>query len=108
MSHPEMIRAEDDPGQPGSPHGVLRGAVCTLVFLGTYVLGASGFATLVPWPMDYGQRAKFEYFAERKDEFDAIFIGSSVTAYGIVPEVFDAEMQARGHDFRSFNFGVGV
>jgi hypothetical protein len=34
-------------------------------------------------------------------------VGSSVTAYGVIPGAFDAVMGERGRPMRSFNFGVG-
>ena len=50
--------------------------------------------------------AKVAEFALRKDEYDAIFIGSSRTYRGFVPELFDDSMEALGHPLTSFNFGV--
>jgi hypothetical protein len=72
-------------------------ALCVASFL----LVASGVHSLRPWPSEYGLRAKFEYFAEHKDEFDAVFVGSSVTAYGVIPGTFDAVMRERGRPMRS-------
>lgn len=62
---------------------------------------------LVPWPTAYGLGAKMEWLEEHKDEYDVLFLGSSVTYYGLVPPVFDQVMAERGRPLRSFNLGVG-
>ena len=76
-------------------------------------LGLAGFSAvaallhpLVPWPEERAMRAKYEEFAAHKDEIDAVYIGSSRVLRGIDPAVVDAELEARGRPFRSFNFGL--
>lgn len=49
---------------------------------------------------------KLDAFAQRKDEFNVVFIGSSRTVRGFVPAQFDAQLAERGVSVRSFNFGV--
>ena len=78
-----------------------------LVSLGVFLGAARGIARLVPWPADFGPRAKWEWLVEHADEYDVLFIGSSATYYGIVPELFDQVMAQRGHPTHSFNFGAG-
>jgi len=90
-----------------SPRAPVRRLTCVLLGLAGALAGGSLARALVPWPYEYGLRAKVEYFAEHRDEFDTLFLGASTTYYGIVPEVFDAEMASRGYATRSFNFGVG-
>jgi hypothetical protein len=77
-------------------------------------LAALGFAAtcalvrmLVPWPEEYGLRAKYEHIRAHKDEYDALFIGSSRTFRGIDPRIVDAELASQGIPFRSYNLGVG-
>ncbi len=62
---------------------------------------------LVPWPNEYGVRAKWSWCKEHKADYDAVFVGSSVTSYGVVPPSFDRELAARGHVLSSFNLGIG-
>ncbi len=52
-------------------------------------------------------RAKLEYFAEHKDEFDVLFLGSSRVLCGLAPAEFDAALEELGHEVRSFNLAVG-
>lgn len=50
---------------------------------------------------------KFAYFARHKDEFDAVFIGSSRVYRQIVPQLFDAQVSsATGQPMNSFNLGA--
>ncbi len=79
-----------------------------------WLLTAAGFVSvsfavraLVPWPKDQGLSAKWVYFQRHKDEFDAVWIGSSLTFRDVDAPSIDAALAERGHDFHSFNFGVG-
>lgn len=78
-----------------------------LLFLAGFSAVAAGVRTLVPWPEEYGLRAKYEFFAEHRDEFDVVYVGSSRVFRAFDPLVFDAELAASGVEARSFNFGVG-
>lgn len=49
---------------------------------------------------------RLRHFAAHKDDYDLVFVGSSRVERGVVPPVFDAELAARGHVVRSFNFGA--
>jgi hypothetical protein len=49
---------------------------------------------------------KFDYFTRHKDEYNAIFIGSSSFYRQIVPALFDKVLNAGGFSMKSFNFGV--
>ena len=57
-------------------------------------------------PAASGLRNKFEYFAEHKDEYDVVFVGSSHVLCSVIPEVFEQELSQRGVEVRAFNFGV--
>lgn len=50
--------------------------------------------------------SKFRYYEGAADRYDLLFLGSSHMARGIVPSVFDAELERRGVSVRSFNFGT--
>ncbi len=82
-----------------------------MLYVALFVAGfgavSSAIRRVTPWPSEYGQRAKWEYLLDHRDEFDVLFVGSSVTFYGIVPHVFDEVLAARGRPVRSFNMGVG-
>lgn len=49
---------------------------------------------------------KFDHYREHKDEYDVVFVGSSLIHRQVIPKVFDRELRRRGHKIRSFNFGV--
>lgn len=58
-------------------------------------------------PMDVAEvTPKLQFFAQHKDEFDTIFIGSSRIYHGLSPRTFDATMLAEGRATKSFNFGI--
>jgi hypothetical protein len=80
-----------------------------LVALAVISFGAVawGLRQLVPWPEEYGLHAKYEYFREHKDEFDAVYVGSSRVFRSFDPLVIDPAVEAEGIPFRSFNLGVG-
>ena len=86
---------------------MLRRLALFLLAAATFLGVTRAIAPLVPWPEEYGLRAKWEWFEEHKDDYNAIFIGSSATFYGIVPGTFDRILTERGYEMRSFNFGVG-
>ncbi|EGJ31354.1 MULTISPECIES: hypothetical protein [Moorena] len=50
---------------------------------------------------------KLKYFAEHKDEYNAIFIGPSTTEHGIVPNLFDKLMAEQNREIKSFNGAIG-
>ena len=49
---------------------------------------------------------KLAHFAEHRDEYDTLFIGSSRTFRQILPSIFDPIMAAGGQVAHSFNFGL--
>lgn len=49
---------------------------------------------------------KFNYFAEHKQEYNVIFLGSSRTYRQIIPSLFDQSMGEKGYKIKSFNFGI--
>ena len=74
-------------------------------------LVATGASCLIihataPFPDISQLRPKLDYFKQHRDEFDAVFVGSSRIYHHISPQLFDRTVQERGHEIRSFNFGV--
>ncbi|MGB3298773.1 MAG: hypothetical protein WBA76_10930, partial [Phormidesmis sp.] len=49
---------------------------------------------------------KYDYYQAHKDEYNALFFGSSRIYSQVVPEVFDAIAQSKGADINSYNFGI--
>ncbi len=49
---------------------------------------------------------KLDHFARHAGDYSAVFLGSSRTMRGFVPELFDARVAEHGLALRSFNFGV--
>lgn len=49
---------------------------------------------------------KYDYYRAHKDEYNALFFGSSRIYSQVVPEVFDAIAQADGIRVNSYNFGI--
>ena len=86
---------------------VLSAAVYWVLCGAGFLSVAAAVRPLVPLPEEYGLSEKFEHFAEHKDEYDVVFVGSSHFWRSIIPEVFDRELALRGHELKSFNFGVG-
>jgi hypothetical protein len=67
-----------------------------------------GLHTVLPFPdIDDGVSQKLRFFAAHKDEFDALFIGSSRIYFQISPAIFDRVMRESGSPTHSFNFGIG-
>jgi hypothetical protein len=48
---------------------------------------------------------KWQYFADHRDQFDTLFVGSSLIRHHVIPPQFDAEMAGAGMPEKSFNFG---
>ncbi|HEY2139758.1 MAG TPA: hypothetical protein VGH00_06750 [Chthoniobacterales bacterium] len=53
-----------------------------------------------------GIAAKLKFFAEHKDEFDTVIVGTSQIYYSASPEIFDATTRENGLQTRTFNFGI--
>lgn len=85
------------------PRRVLHVALAAIGF-GAVALGLHG---LVPWPEEYGLRAKFDYFRDHKDEYDAVYIGSSRVFRSFDPLIIDPVIEAERKPFHSFNLGIG-
>ena len=49
---------------------------------------------------------KYEYYQAHKDEYTALFFGSSRIYSHVIPEVFDETAQTAGVSVNSYNFGI--
>jgi len=59
----------------------------------------------LPFPSVPGISPRYRYLADRKDEFDTVFIGSSRIRHQVDPQQFDAETATQGAATHSFNLG---
>lgn len=76
-----------------------------LLCLGSFLLTAHGVKQFVPWPEAGDLQAKVAYFEEHKDEYDALFFGSSKVFRAIIPQLLEERLAEQGISMRSFNFG---
>lgn len=77
-----------------------------LLAIASFVIVAGAIRSAMPWPDDYGMRAKLEAFEATKDEYDAIFLGSSDVFRSFNPSVIDEIISQNHSEFRSFNLGI--
>jgi hypothetical protein len=85
--------------------GIWHGFAMGVCFFSSAALAASLVGKRLPFPSVPELGPRFHYFAERKDEFDTIFIGSSRIRHQVIPQQFDEEMASLGVPTRSFNLG---
>lgn len=78
------------------------GAIALVVFLATSAL----IHSLLPPMIPKGIAAKLKFFAEHKDEFDTVIVGTSRLYYSASPEIFDATTRENGLPTHTFNFGI--
>lgn len=78
------------------------------VALGLVALLVTSFVyhALLPPSLPDGVAEKLTFFAEHKDQFDTVFLGSSRFYYAISPKNFDHLTRENGVPTRSFNFGI--
>ncbi len=76
--------------------------VCALAFFATCAL----LSGRLPLPRASRLSPKLEHFASHKDEYDAVFVGSSKVYRHVDPALFDELTPQRGPSRRSFNLGV--
>ena len=80
----------------------LNVGIALIAFLATSALIHSFLRPIVP----KGVAAKLEFFAQHKDEFDTLVVGTSSIYYSISPEIFDRTTRENGQPTRTFNFGI--
>lgn len=92
-------------GRGGAPR-LASASAKVLAALLSFGVVAQGIGALVPRPTDYGLADKLAFFAAHRDDYDAVYLGSSRTFRSYLPEVVDRELRGLGHELRSFNLGV--
>jgi hypothetical protein len=80
--------------------------LCALVALAAFVVTSALLHSLLPPVIPQGVAGKLEFFAEHKDEFDTLLVGTSSTYYSVSPEIFDRVTRENGLPTRTFNFGI--
>ena len=84
----------------------LRAGALALIF-SVALFGTGLFlANIRPFAAVGTVREKFAYFAAHKDDYSALFLGSSRVYRGILPSLFDELTASQGAPTRSFNFGI--
>ncbi|MEO0540982.1 MAG: hypothetical protein AAFZ80_08975 [Cyanobacteria bacterium P01_A01_bin.105] len=83
-----------------------QGAIALITFL----LTASLLNQIIPSPAIPPNivfvSPKYEHYLAHKDDYNALFFGSSRVYNHIIPQVFDEAAAAAGTEARSFNFGI--
>lgn len=60
----------------------------------------------LPWPIEFGLQVKWDYFRSHKDEYDAVFLGTSRVFRGVDTPRIHEELAALGVPLTVFNFGI--
>jgi len=75
------------------------------VFLVALFASAWLLGQRLPFPSVPAIGERFQFFAENRDHYDTIFIGSSRFRHQIIPEEYDAHTKAGGIATRAINLG---
>lgn len=88
----------------------MRSALRSLLLFACAAVGfslvAGATARLVPMPGALGHWAKFEFFKQHRDEFDAVWIGTSHVLRDVDNPSIEARLAQRGIELAMFNFGI--
>ncbi|MEY2584424.1 MAG: hypothetical protein QOD80_450, partial [Verrucomicrobiota bacterium] len=68
---------------------ITRNVLCVGIALAAFIATSAVIHSLLPPIIPKGVAAKLEFFAQHKDEFDTLFVGTSSIYYSISPEIFD-------------------
>ncbi|HYJ06034.1 MAG TPA: hypothetical protein VEX43_12935 [Chthoniobacterales bacterium] len=79
---------------------------CAAMALAAFVATSALFHALLPPIIPKGVAAKLEFFAQNKDAFDTLLVGTSSIYYSVSPEIFDRTTNESGLPTRAFNFGI--
>ncbi len=85
---------------------MLKRLLNVAVALAAFVATCAAFHRIVPVAPVENVSPKLRFFAEHKDEFDTLFIGTSRIQHHISPKLFDRMTADAGLPTHSFNFGV--
>jgi len=83
-----------------------QGLLLAVAFGVAFFSAAAVLHAWVPPPDHDDMDTRLAWFADHRDEFDLVFIGSSNFRPGIAPRRVDESLARLGHPIRSFNFGV--
>ena len=83
-----------------------RNFLCAGIALIAFIATSGFIHSLLPPLIPKGVAAKLEYFAQHKDEFDTLMVGTSSIYYSVSPEIFDRTTRESGLSTRTFNFGI--
>ncbi len=83
-----------------------RGLGCVALAVFSFVATSWLLQVLLPPAIPEEVEAKLKFFAEHKDEFDTLILGSSRIYYAISPELFDRTTGESGVRTRTFNLGI--
>jgi hypothetical protein len=76
------------------------------IALAAFIATSALIHSLLPPMVPKGVAAKLEFFAQHKDEFDTLLVGTSSIYYSVSPEIFDRTTHENGLPTRTFNFGI--
>ena len=85
---------------------ITKNVLSALIALAAFLTTSAVIHSLLPPIVPKGVAAKLEYFAEHKDEFDTLTVGTSSIYYSVSPEIFDRTTAEGGLSTHTFNFGI--
>jgi len=85
---------------------IRRNVFCALIALTAFIATSGLIHSLLPPVIPKGVAAKLEFFAQHKDEFDTLLVGTSSIYYSVSPDLFDRTTRENGLPTRTFNFGI--
>ncbi len=77
-----------------------------VIAVAALLLTAAALHRVLPLPEVENVTPKLRFFAQHRDEFDTLFIGTSRIQHHIAPEIFDRVAAEKGWPTHSFNFGI--
>lgn len=83
-----------------------RAVVSVMLFAGGLALGCAAIGRLLPPPEVPQVKEKIDWFRAHRDDYTAIFLGTSRVRRHIIPSLFDRLAAEQGMEMRSFNLGV--
>jgi hypothetical protein len=85
---------------------ITKNVLGALIALGSFIATSGLIHLLLPPLIPKGVAAKLDFFAQHKDEFDTLLVGTSSIYYSISPEIFDQITRENGLPTLTFNFGI--
>src|SRR5256714_5126892 len=103
---PGLITSRDGAHDPPVNTSFSKNLAFAAIALAAFIATTSFIHALLPPMIPKGVAAKLKYFAEHKDEFDTVIVGTSEIYYAVSPKIFDATTRESGMPTRTFNFGI--